>query len=244
MSVVSTQRNSYEGWGKFQDPDKTYFSFIDELEKMNLSSREIIYDFPVFVGHVNIGRYLFLYDLYRQVISLNGHIADLGTYKGASFLFFAKLLKLFEPFNTAQVHGFDWFKGMITTQDNGDVHEAWEGKYVASFETLSKLIESQGLNDVAILYNMDLVHETEAFMSGNRHLRYKMIFLDCGIRNVMDVSLQHFWPRLVRGGILIMDHYNMEHSPDESDLVEKYVGSNMVRQMPFNRQPTAYVVKE
>jgi hypothetical protein len=43
--------------------------------------------------------------------SIAGHIADVGTYKGASALLFAKLMKIHNPESLWQVHGFDWFKG-------------------------------------------------------------------------------------------------------------------------------------
>jgi hypothetical protein len=71
-----------------------------------------------------------------------------------------------------------------------------------------------------------------------------MIFMDCGIANVLEHSLKHFWPRLVRNGILIVDHYNMPNSPQESRIVEKYVGRNIIQQKSFNRQPIAFIVKE
>jgi len=217
----------HDGWGKFRDADQKYFDYIAKLPP---ESKEYIYQFPLYVGQVNIGRHLFFYELYKKVLELNGHIADVGTYKGASFLFMAKLVRLFEPYNTTQVHGFDWFEGM------GD------GQYKCEYETLTDLISWQDLQDVAVLHKMDLTKELGGFFDDNPHLRFKYVFIDCGIRAVMDEALKYFWPRLVTGGILVMDHYNCEVSPEESNILEKYT-NEPVMQMPFNRQPTGYVVK-
>jgi hypothetical protein len=233
--------NPYFGWGKFKDIDRNYFAYIDTLEKADIGAKELIFQFPVFVGHVNLGRYLFFYDLYKQVVNLNGHIADVGTFKGASFLFFSKLIRLFEPYATTQVHGFDWFKGMNPSEDDDS---SQQGRYVGDYETLIKWIELQQLQDISIVHQMDVTKELEPFLQQNRHLRFKMMFIDCGVADVIEKSLECLWPRLVRGGILVMDHYNCEVSPAESSLVEKYIGRQYIRQMPFNRQPTCYVIKE
>jgi hypothetical protein len=238
---LENQHNRHPGWLKFESEDSDYFRYIDLLESMNVPTRDLVFQFPVFVGQVNLARYLYFYDLYKQVNSLNGHLADVGTFKGSSFLFMAKLLKLFEPYNTSQVHGFDWFQGM-TPGTNDDQEQ--NNCYRADYETLQQLIKFQMLNDVAILHKMDITTELSSFMEYNPHLRFKMIFIDCGLEKVLDAALSEFWPRLVQGGILVMDHFNCEVSPTESRLVEKYIGRNRVLQIPFCRQPTAYIVKE
>ena len=231
----------HAGWSKFQSVDKPYFEYIAALEQMDVPLRDLIFQFPVFAGQVNLARYLFFYDLYKQVMPLNGHLADVGTFKGASFLFMAKLLKLFEPYNPAQVHGFDWFQGMAPSSNDDQTHL---GKYQADYETLVRLMELQQLNDVAVLHKMDVTTDLAPFMATNPHLRFKLVFVDCGLENVLESALEQFWPRLVQGGILVMDHYNCEVSPTESNVLEKYVGRNRILQTPFNRQPTAYVIKE
>lgn len=233
--------DKYFGAGKFLDVDEKYFESLEEILKMDIETRDFIYQFPVFVGQVNIGRYLFFYDLYKRVMDLSGHMADVGTFKGASFLFAAKLLKLFEPYNLTQVHGFDWFEGMIPSEQDD---ASQKNKYKADYAVLKRLVELQGLNDVAILHKMDVTKELEGFFADYPHFRFKWVFIDCGISDVLEKSLEHFWPRLVRGGVLIMDHYNCEVSPTESNWVDRFIGNNYIRQMPFNRQPTAYVIKE
>ena len=56
--------------GKFEKPDEKYFNYIDKLENMNPPMKELIYNFPVFVGEVNIARTLFFYELYKKVLNL------------------------------------------------------------------------------------------------------------------------------------------------------------------------------
>lgn len=227
--------------GKFEKTDEKYFNYIDKLENMNPPVKELIYNFPVFVGEVNIARTLFFYELYKKVLNLSGHIAEVGTYKGASFVLWAKLIKLFEPYNNTQVHGFDWFEGMKT---GGNDDKSNEGLYKADYKTLKQLIDLQNLDDVGLLHKMDVTKELKPYIESNPYMRFKLVFIDCGLEEVLEKSLEVFWPRLVTGGILIMDHHNMESSPTESDIIEKYIGKNLVRQMTFNRHSSGYIIKD
>jgi hypothetical protein len=118
------------------------------------------------------------------------------------------------------------------------------GKYLADYDLLQNLISIQKLNQIAVLHKMDLTKELGAFFKENNHLRFKIVFIDCGITAVLEESLKYFFPRIVRNGILIMDHYNSSSSPSESEIIEKYIGINQIRQMNYSRQPTAYIIKE
>ena len=226
---------------KFKNADDVYFKYIEELEKMNPSTKELVYNFPVFVGSVNLARTMFFYDLYKKVLPLAGNIAEIGTYKGASFLLWAKFIKLFEQGNMTRAFGFDWFEGMDPGENDNQVHK---GDYKANYETLKKLITLQGLDDVTVLNKMDVTTGLEPYLEERPYLRFKIVFIDCAMESVMDTSLRLLWPRLVRGGILIMDHYCDSGSPMESLLVEKYIGDNIVLQMPFNRSASGYVIKK
>ncbi len=227
-------------WSKFSKEDGIYFDYIAELEKMDPSIKDIIYNFPVFVGQVNIARSLFFYELYKKVINLSGNIAEIGTYKGASFMLWAKLITLFEKNNPTRVYGFDWFQGMDVGEHDNAEHQ---GSYKADYGTLCKLIELQGLDNVALLCKMDVTKELEGFLEERPWLRFKLIFVDCGLEHVLEASLRCLWPRLVVGGVLIVDHYGLSSSPTESDIVERYIGNRTVMQMPFNRHSSGYIIK-
>ncbi len=225
---------------KFKSEDENYFESIRLIEAMNPPLKEVIYNFPVFVGQVNIARMLFFYELYKMVLNLAGNIAEIGTYKGASFMLWAKLIKLFEAGNHTRVYGFDWFEGMKT--GNND-EKSNEGKYKADYETLCNLISWEGLDNVTVLNKMDVTKDLSDYIQKRPWLRFKLVFIDCAIESVMESSLNALWPRLVSGGILIMDHYGLSTSPTESRIVEEYVGNRQVLQLPFNRHSSGYIIK-
>lgn len=223
---------------KHESEDQVYYQYMARLADLYESPADLVNQFPAYAGYVNLARFLMLYDLYKQVRDLAGHIADVGTFKGASFLFFAKLIRLFEPLDTTVVHGFDWFEGMVEADYAGA-----KGRYVSDFNRLTALTEAQGLGGIAHIHKLDLTADLPAFFEKNDYLRFKMVFIDCGVETVIAESFRHFWPRLVNGGILVFDHYNCHVSPSESILFDRYLEGRSVKTVPFSRQPTGYVVK-
>ena len=90
---------------------------------------------------------------------------------------------------------------------------------------------------------MDLTKNFKTFLDKNKWLRFKLVFIDCGIEKVLENTIPCVWSRLSKGGILILDHYNHPASPTESDILEKYIGNNKIQQLDFVRQPTGFVQK-
>lgn len=243
---------------KWNKSNKEYFNYIKKLdfyfskkfqcknilggrEGKDGISHEILSNFGAYSGTANISRLLYSYEIYKKVLNLSGDIAEIGIYKGNNFLYWAKLIKLFEPYNLTQVYGFDWFEGMKTSlQDDSEQ----EGKYIGSYEYLKEIVKWQELENIALIFKMNIITEAKKFMEERPYLRFKILYIDCGIKEVMEVAYKYFYPRLVQGGILLMDHFNYAVSPSESDIINHYIGKNKIYQMPFARQPSGYIIKE
>ena len=226
---------------KFTESDKPFKErYLKWLVEQDIDTLDFVHQFPLFSGFNNLARYLTFYDLYKQVYELAGDIADVGTYKGASFMMFTKLVKLFEPYTYTQVHAYDWFEGMAPTTEDDKRHA---GEYVGDYEMLRKLLELQELSDIGKIHKLDLTKSLPEHFEQYSYLRFKLCFIDCGIKEVLEESLKHFWPRVVNGGIVILDHYNLPVSPYECDVIEKYTNCK-IQQCAYTRQPTGYVVKK
>ena len=172
---------------KFDKLRASYKEGVENMEKMDFSFQEIIEDFPRFSGHMSIGRYLTLYELYKKTEGIAGHIAEVGTYKGTSLLWFGKLLQLFEPNSLTQAHGFDWFEG---TGDDSVELKIEKGSYSYNYEELLKVIEYQNIDNVCFVHKLNVITELEKFFEDNPHFYYKMVFLDAGFYDVVKKSIE------------------------------------------------------
>ncbi|MEI6149549.1 MAG: hypothetical protein WCS01_10665, partial [bacterium] len=70
-----------------------------------------------------------------------------------------------------------------------------------------------------------------------------MVFLDCGLYKVVRHCIEEFWPRLTPGGVLLLDNFNHETAPGETQAVRELLPEFTLHTFPFAQQPTAYIVK-
>lgn len=227
---------------KFEDRRDSYYESINAFEELNIPLQDLVENFTCFTGHMSLSRNLGLYDLYKSTLGVAGHIAEVGTYKGASFFLFAKLVKIFEAESLTQVHGFDWFEGMDNT--NEDDFKVNKGDYKADEATLKNLIQIQHLENLAFIHKIDVTKDLKPFLDKYQHLQFKLVFLDAGIYQVVKVALPLFWERLTPGGILVLDQYNHELSPGETKAVREILPNAKVKTLPNIWMPSAYIVKE
>jgi hypothetical protein len=227
---------------KFESKRKDYESYLANLASYPYNLEDYLHYFPLFVGDMTIARYLCMIDGYRETSHLNGHVADVGVYKGASSFLFAKLIKIFSPNSLCQVHGFDWFKGNIPSKDYEKNIKSGLG--VGNLELIKKMIADQNLESVLHIHNLDLTKDLNTFFNENLHLKFRLIFMDSGTYDVVKSALPFFWERLVKGGQIIFDQYNFDVAPGETLAVDEILGDNIeIRTRNYSWMPTAYIVK-
>jgi hypothetical protein len=226
---------------KFDYRREAYWRGIRTIVSMAYPAEDLIHHFPAFAGHVCLGRYLAFYETYKLAMGTAGHIAEAGVWKGSSLLWFSKLTQLFEPESLTQVHGFDWFRG--NHPDKEERHLVDEGSYFESKARLTKLVQAQGLDNVVRLHELDLSSGLKRFFGHYSHLRFKLVFLDCGLYRVVRHCVEHFWPRITPGGLLVLDNFNHETAPGEAKAVAELLGEHAISTFPWAQQPTAYIRK-
>ena len=226
---------------KFNERSKHYFKALEKVLSLGWSEKELVHQFPLMSGEENIARYLALYEHYKMTSGIAGHIAEVGVWNGASLLYLTKLARIFEPYSYTVVHGFDWFQGMHPTNEKTDLKS---GIYTGDYEKLVATIEAQSLQNCVAVHKLDVAKDLPQFFEANPSLMFKLVFLDCSIFNVIEAALENLWPRLVRGGVLVLDEFNVSATPEETLAVRKFFGDAAVRTLQWSRQPSGYVIKE
>jgi hypothetical protein len=226
---------------KFAHRKADYVKSVDEILNLGFDAHDYLHHFPAFVGHLTLARFISLYEVYKMTLGVAGHIAEIGVFKGAGSLFFAKLTRLFEPETLTLVHGFDSFQGAKVTPEEKFVSE---GECTEDEARITKLIAAQGLQTTVHIHNLDITRDLDRFFFENSHLQFKLVFVDCGVYDVVASTIRHFWPRLTPGGIMMFDHFNHEVAPGETRAIRELLPHAKMRNFSFGWMPTAYVVKE
>lgn len=226
---------------KFSHRREAYYTYINYLKSCDISIEDFLHDFTAYVGHMTLNRLLTIYELYKKTTGLAGHIADVGVYKGASSLLFAKLVKIFESEALTMVHGFDWFEGTKTSEQ--DTNLIVDGGYKTDYQEIIELVEKQGFESILKIHKMNLITDCPAFFAQYRHLKFKLVMMDAGCYEVMKASIPFFYDRLIPGGIMIFDQYSHEFAPGETLAVNEILPNAMVQTLPNSWMPNAYIVK-
>jgi len=225
---------------KFADRRPFYEESLREILSLGYPPEDLIHHFPAFAGHLTLLRFLSLYEAYKQTLGIAGHIAEVGVFKGAGSLFFAKMLQIFEPDSLTLVHGFDWFQGAKVTEEEKFVVD---GECCEDYQRVLQLVRAQHLEPILHLHNMDVTEGLGPFFEEHAHLRFKLVFLDCGLHDVVAAGIRHFWPRLAPGGVLILDHYSHEFAPGEMRAVRELLPDIAFRSFRPGWMPAAYAIK-
>jgi len=225
---------------KFQHLRADYYNSLRAILDLGHTKEDLVHHFPAFAGHQTICRFLSLYELYKRTEGIAGHIAEIGVYRGSGTIGFAKLVQIFEPNSLTQVHGFDWFKGNKPGPEEPNV---CMGSYMEPMERVQRLVEEQKLSHIVKLHKLDLTKDLPKFFEEAPHLQFKVVFADAGIYKIIKQVLVHVWPRISKGGILILDQYNFELAAGETRAVKELLPNIEIRCLPWGWMPNAYIVK-
>jgi hypothetical protein len=228
---------------KFEKNRAAYYQGLETMKNMPYEFEDYVHNFPCFVGNLTLARFFSLKECYDKTLGISGHIADIGVFRGASMFFFAKLVQLYESTTLTQVHGFDWFKG---NNPDGELDKLiLPSSSAESYENVIKLTNANRLDHIIRLHNLDLTVDLEDFFDTYPHLQFKIVFIDLGTYNVVNSVLPFFWNRLSKGGILILDTYNIQHTPGETKAVNEFFDDKNVtiNTFPNGWIPTAYIQK-
>jgi hypothetical protein len=106
-----------------------------------------------------------------------------------------------------------------------------------------KILEHKGCNRDIELVAGDICKTVPEYLERTPELKISLLNLDTDIYEPAVTILECFWPRIIPGGILILDNYSI--FPGETKAVNDYFSRSKVeiRNLSFSQAPY-YIVKE
>lgn len=140
---------------------------------------------------------------------LDGDVAECGVFKGASLA--AMALHIRHRGDPRHVHGFDSFQGF---DESAAKDVEWGGapnseRRVGGFAGTSLRIVRNKLGRLGVSGRTTLhpgYFAQTLVMAPER--QYSFVHLDCDIHDSYQQTLQYFYPRLVEGGVILIDEYD------------------------------------
>lgn len=182
------------------------------------------------------------WELFKMVNGLAGHVVECGVFKGASLVRFAAFRELLGSTYSKRIIGFDTFGTFPQTLYGPDVavRERFvqaAGEESIGVEQLEEVLERQGTNRNVELVAGDITVTVPEYVEAHPELRISLLNLDTDIYEPARVILEHLYPRIVPGGLLVLDDYGT--FPGETDAVDEYFegASPAIEKLPLAMTP-------
>ena len=194
-----------------------------------------------------ISKILSHYEIYKMIKEIPGEIVECGVFKGASYLRFAMFREIFgNPFSK-KIIGFDTFSKFpeTTFQDDNKARNKFinsAGSDSISKDQLLKILDNKGLNKHVDLIEGDITETIPSYVKANPELKISLLNLDTDIYEPAVPILEHLYPQITKGGILMLDDYGTH--PGETKAVDEYFKNKTVEIKKFSFAMTpCYIIK-
>ena len=226
-----------------------------EQETVN-TTQEIFDSFNSFIFSSDtkvIGKLIARTNLFNQIIDVPGDIIECGVFKGSGMFTWLKLKEILAPNSFKKVMGFDFFDSEklvagltgIDKDRMSDLFTSRNFQLDADYkEVLNTMILEAGFGAGAFELIQGDIRETSHDMVARRPgLKISLLYMDLDLEHPTYEALCAFWPRVSKGGIVVLDEY-AHHQWSESLGVDRFARENNLEITTLNfSAPTAYIQK-
>lgn len=196
--------------------------------------------FPKYVRRQNLTRFLAQYEIFKRILTVKGSIVECGVFRGGGLMAWAKMSAILEPVNlTRRIYGFDTFEGFPSVSEK-DVQGLGRGVQAGdlfsnSYDELNELVHIYdadrflGHVDKVHLVKGDAARTIPDFIQNHQHLVVSLLFLDFDLYEPTKVAIEHFYPRIPKGGIIAFDELDNPLWPGETLAMLEKIGAGNLR---------------
>jgi hypothetical protein len=194
-----------------------------------------------------ISKILIQYELFLKTQKISGDIIECGVYKGLSLIRLAIFRNLLQK-QSKKIIGFDTFGKFPSAKFSKDVKQRKKfleksGEQSISTTQLSKILKQKKISKNVELVKGDVAKSIPNYLSKNPNLKISLLNLDVDLYEPSKIILENLFPKISKGGILILDDYNI--FPGETKAVNEYFKNKnyTIKQFEFRKTPS-YVIKK
>lgn len=235
---------------KFYEIDKIYLEDRQKLSE-KYGKRDlwkVIDPWGLYVGISNLSVKLSVADLLRSTLDVPGHVAEFGTWRGDNLMLMAKILRIYDPYGSKVVHGFDSFEGLTEFVKEDKISpDSVKGLYKGSYEELMDFISLYKMNNEIIIHKGLIEDTLPKTVKENQALSFSFVYCDTDLYSSTKVILDNVHDRVSKGGLIVFDEWNHEHFHGEGlavrEFLEEHGDKYEMRHIKHTRQPNMVLEK-
>jgi Macrocin-O-methyltransferase (TylF) len=216
---------------KFAQEDLQYLT-SRRVFSQSSGSRElwsVIDQWPLYCGIANLARSLAILDVFRSTLDVPGHVAEFGTWRGATLMLLSKALRIFDPSGAKVVHCFDSFEGLTEFSDQDGGATTMRGNYRGSLDEVQAMIELYNLKDEIVIHQGRIEETLPQFLDSDSSACFSFVYCDTDLYSSTRDILERLDPRLSVGGMFVLDEWNRADYPGETIAVREFISGHADR---------------
>ena len=230
--------------------------FYEHYKRNPISDDQVLANLGLFLNTKNLSRIIFMNEMYKKIIDVEGIIVEFGVRWGQNLSVFAALRGMYEPYNIhRKIVGFDTFEGFpsLSKKDgSADMMKAGNLPVTEDYEGyLTKVMEFQEADNPVSHVKKFEIRKGDAsveilrYLDQNPETIIALAFFDFDIYEPTRNCLEAIRPYLVKGSLLCFDELNDPTAPGETIALKEIFELNSVR-LQRNRYTTrvSYFVLE
>lgn len=217
---------------------------------------EIQRNIGLFIDRRVFSRIMFMYELYKLGLNINGSIMEFGVRWGQNIALFSSFRGMLEPFNHfRKIIGFDTFEGFTGRHEkDGDADFIHAGAYnvspgyEATLEAIMSANEDLSPNSHIRKFEIvkgDVTKTLDAYLEHHPETIISMAYFDMDLYEPTEYVLRKILPRMPKGAVIGFDELNCKPFPGETRALHEVMGISNVRlqRLPFSPN-TSYIIIE
>lgn len=210
-----------------------YKKILKFKKKFNFTDFELITNYGLFSGDVNLYKTLVIYDLIKETDKLKGNIIELGIDKGNTSLLIKKILDIFKI--KKKLYLLDHFKGLIHYHDKKDTlrSKLFYGRYITKKKQIVSFIDYFKFKNIKII-DKDATKLLPGFFTS----KFCLAYFDMDLYLPTIKALKAIDGNIVKGGYIVFDQGNKKLWSENKAIKDflnenkkyKYITINRTRQ--------------
>ncbi|MDO6434788.1 TylF/MycF/NovP-related O-methyltransferase [Flavitalea sp. BT771] len=193
-----------------------------------------------------LSKFIAHYELFKLAQNLPGSIVECGVFMGNSLVRFAGFREILENAYSKNIIAFDCFEEFPPTNNRED--EKYLDDFInktggnsISIEQLQTVLDHKNIRNVELIKG-DINYTVPKYIADHPNLKISLINLDTDVYEPAVTILKHLYPKLVKGGVLLLDDYGI--FPGETRAVDEFFSGLDVKIQKFRYAMTpSFIVK-
>ena len=226
----------------------------DMLKNSSIPEEEIMNNIGLFIDRRILSRFLFIQEMYEQIVPIHGSIFEFGVRYGQNLSLFTSLRGIHEPYNyNRKIVGFDTWEGFPDVHDKDDKAMWKKGDFAvpSGYEKFldAVLLKHEEMAPIENIKKFELVkgdatQTISEYLKAHQETIISLAYFDFDIYKPTKECLESILPYLSKGAIIGFDEINVPEWPGETAAMREVLGSNFKIIHSKYRANAGYIIYE